>query len=142
MIENNLSEHFTLEEFTKPTLYDGLMYKNEPTGRQVVNLWALCRNVLEPLRELIGGPIIITSGFRSPASNKLVGGVTFSQHLEGRAADFTTMYDEHWQKLVRLIEEGELPVSFDQCILYRRRRFIHISFVTKEKNRNWYIIRL
>ena len=42
---------------------------------------------LEALREVLDEPIIITSGYRSPDYNEMVGGVKYSQHLKGRAAD-------------------------------------------------------
>lgn len=43
--------------------------------------------LLNHIRELYGKPIVVTSGYRSPAHNKKVGGVSNSQHIYGRAAD-------------------------------------------------------
>lgn len=43
--------------------------------------------VLQRLRDRIGRPLPIVSGYRSPATNKLVGGATHSYHLVGKAAD-------------------------------------------------------
>jgi len=42
---------------------------------------------LEKLRALIGKPIRIVSGYRSPAHNKRVGGAPDSRHLHNDAAD-------------------------------------------------------
>lgn len=42
---------------------------------------------LEELRELAGLAIVIDAGYRCPEHNKAVGGVSGSQHLEGKAAD-------------------------------------------------------
>jgi uncharacterized protein YcbK (DUF882 family) len=44
-------------------------------------------NVLEELRELAGGPLHVTSGYRCPAHNKDVGGSKNSYHMKGMAAD-------------------------------------------------------
>ena len=44
---------------------------------------------LQQLRDRIGKPISITSGYRCPAHNRAVGGATQSQHLTGKAADIT-----------------------------------------------------
>ena len=44
---------------------------------------------LQQLRDRIGKPIAITSGYRCPAHNRAVGGATQSQHLTGKAADIT-----------------------------------------------------
>jgi len=42
---------------------------------------------LEKLREYVGKPVVITSGYRTPEYNKRVGGAKQSQHMSGRAAD-------------------------------------------------------
>ncbi|EKO59735.1 peptidase M15 [Leptospira kirschneri str. H2] len=79
----NLSKNFTLSELT--VTQTGL--PNDPDERQVVNLKRLCETILEPLREAIGKPIGINSGFRSPAVNRKVKGSVTSQHMAGEAAD-------------------------------------------------------
>ena len=58
-----------------------------PTNEQIAHLVYLCATVLEPLREKIGRPLVVNSGYRSKALNKAVGGVANSYHLEGLAAD-------------------------------------------------------
>ncbi|ALO00647.1 peptidase [Leptospira interrogans serovar Hardjo-prajitno] len=60
---------------------------NDPDERQIVNLKRLCETILEPLREAIGKPIGINSGFRSPAVNRKIKGSVTSQHMAGEAAD-------------------------------------------------------
>ena len=62
---------------------------NTPGERERLALLALVEKVLDPLREALGEPIRITSGYRSPELNRLVGGVPTSQHLKGEAADCT-----------------------------------------------------
>lgn len=42
---------------------------------------------LQAVRDAVGGPVQVTSGFRSPAYNAGVGGATFSRHMYGDAAD-------------------------------------------------------
>jgi zinc D-Ala-D-Ala carboxypeptidase len=83
----NLSEHFTLEEltFSQIALRRGL--DNTPTEEQIANLMALCEDILEPARSLLNAPGVITSGFRSKALNKIIGGAIDSVHPEGLAAD-------------------------------------------------------
>ena len=78
-----LTPNFHLEEFTRTAT--GL--PNVPSGAERAALQALATHVLQPLRDSIGKPVYITSGFRSAAVNRAVGGVAGSQHRSGQAAD-------------------------------------------------------
>ena len=82
-----LSEHFDLNEFTRSATADRLHIDNSIPEELIPNLRNLCQQVLEPLREHLGTPIVISSGYRCPALNRAVGGVSNSQHLTGEAAD-------------------------------------------------------
>lgn len=85
--DNRLSEHFTLKEMTKTNT--GL--PNKITKEEIYqNLKDLVIEVLEPLRELYGLPIIVNSGYRSFDVNNAVNGSRTSQHQKGQAADITT----------------------------------------------------
>ena len=79
-----LSKNFTLEEMVA-TSHRKL--QDIPTLEVVQNLQKLCVLVLQPLRDAIGRPVYINSGYRSKRLNARVGGVTNSRHLQGRAAD-------------------------------------------------------
>ena len=84
-----LSKHFTLTELTRITSPQRLGLDNSPTVRELANLMRLAA-VLEDVRQVLGHrPILITSGFRSEAVNKAVGGSPSSAHRLGLAADFT-----------------------------------------------------
>lgn len=43
--------------------------------------------ILDILRQTIGKPVIITSGYRTPEHNTKVGGAKYSYHMRGMAAD-------------------------------------------------------
>ena len=88
------------------------------------NLRALVDEVLDPLREAYGKPIRVTSGYRCPKLNRLVGGSPNSQHTRGEAADIQPVVgnESDLDELARiLIANGK----FDQLILYPT--FIHVS---------------
>ena len=82
----NLSEHFVLGEFTRskyPEVY------NIPSHEAIANMKRLCV-WLEVLRNKVGHPIVINSGYRSPQLNRMVGGAANSNHLTGCAVDIRT----------------------------------------------------
>ena len=93
MTDIRLSEHFLLSEFTRSSTAERLGICNEldpfyPTHKDIIaNLRNLCEQVLEPLRAYVRQPIIISSGYRSPALNQALRGTPRSQHLTGEAAD-------------------------------------------------------
>ena len=82
-----LTEHFSLSEFERSATADRLHIDNTIPEELIPNLKNLCVQVLEPLREHFGTPVVISSGYRCPALNRAVGGASNSQHLTGEAAD-------------------------------------------------------
>lgn len=84
-----LTPHFTLLEFTESATASKHGIANNPPPEAVKNLRSLCTHTLEPLREALGLPVIITSGFRCKALNDIIAHHSHqSQHLKGQAADF------------------------------------------------------
>ena len=82
-----ITEHFTVEEFERSSTADRLGIANRVPAALLPNLKTLCEVVLEPLRAFARKPIVISSGYRCPALNRAVGGASQSQHLRGEAAD-------------------------------------------------------
>lgn len=80
-------KYFTIKELCASAKAVQLGIKNEPTKQALVNLESLVLNILDPLRIAWGGGIIVTSGYRSVALNKAVGGSPSSAHRYGLAAD-------------------------------------------------------
>jgi len=85
----NLSAHFTLAEMSRSAGAIRRGLDNTPPPQAIASMRLLCLNVLEPIRAHFARPVAITSGYRSPAVNKAVGGSSTSQHCKGEAADFT-----------------------------------------------------
>ena len=82
-----LTKNFKLEEFAKSETAQRRGINNSIPAELIPNIKALCENVLQPLRDAVGVPVKISSGYRCPALNKAVGGSSTSQHMKGEAAD-------------------------------------------------------
>lgn len=129
MERNKLSRNFDWKEFTKSDTAARLHIINEITDWDVRdNIKALVENLLQPLRDVWGGPLFINSGYRCPELNKAVGGVPTSQHAKGQAAD-VGVTDPY--ALAKLAKKMRLP--YDQLILYPS--FCHISYRKDGENR-------
>lgn len=107
-----LTEHFTLAEFTdsQTALRKGI--SNMPSEMAIANLHRVAE-VLEQVRALFGKPLVISSGYRSPALNSAVGGASSSAHLTGLAADFTVPGMTPSDTAKAIVKAG---IKFDQLI--------------------------
>ena len=121
-----LTEHFSLEEMCKTNAN----LKNVPNEAQVENMKRLCK-WLEFLRDewnLRYGegddPIVINSGFRSPAVNAAVGGVKGSNHLTGCAADIRVSGIEQLVRYATILLDisDESQEDFDELLLERNAK--------------------
>ena len=97
------SENFTLTELCKSKTAEAHRINNEPSATIVRNLQYGVDMVLQPLRNLYGKPIIITSGYRCQELNKLVGGVPNSYHTFGNAADIHVSGEEEAKVIFNLL---------------------------------------
>lgn len=125
-------KYFTIEELTKSATATRLKIDNTPTAEVVKNLTALVDNTLDPLREIYGKPIRVTSGYRCPRLNKAVGGVANSQHLTGQAADLCQGSREENRRLFAYLEQY---CVFDQLLWENGGQWIHVSYRADGKNR-------
>ncbi len=109
-----LSRNFTLSEFLQSDTAarnDISMFADEQI---VENLTQLTTSILQPLRDAIDIPIRITSGYRPPRLNALIGGSKTSSHMRGMAADIVVPGMEPRAVVDAL---GELNIIYDQIIL-------------------------
>ena len=120
----NLSEHFTLGEMLETRYYTS---QEMPEGATLLNLSRLCIEVLEPLREEVGVPIHVNSGFRSARVNEYVHGASNSAHLKGCAADITFNVDNRFATLSEAFTLLKKNPLVDQCIWYKKRSFLHVG---------------
>ena len=123
-----LSENFTLEELIRSNTAERMGIDNVPKDEKVVeNLRSLCLEVLQPLRDYVGAPVHINSGYRCPELNMVVGGVKNSQHCRGEAADIRIVSPKQGREWAAWIEDN---CRFDQMLLERNKNgavWLHVS---------------
>jgi hypothetical protein len=119
-----LTSHFTLAEL----IVTSQPFDNTPSEDTLVILTETARR-LETVRMLLEGAAIhVSSGYRSIAVNKAVGGSSKSAHLLGYAVDFTTK-EYTPLEICRIIAAS--TIKFDQLIY--EGTWVHISFDPKER---------
>lgn len=116
--------NFTISELVKSDTAEKNGINNTPDINSLDNLLELIFYVLQPLRNKLKKPIVITSGFRSVKVNALVGGVSNSQHLYGQAADITVSGMSTAQLFDFVKNSG---IEYDQCI-NEYNSWVHISY--------------
>jgi uncharacterized protein YcbK (DUF882 family) len=121
-----LSTHFTLAEMTTSETAARRGLPNNPGPAELSNLRRMA-NLLEQIRAKIGGPIVITSGYRAPAVNAAVGGSPNSDHMQGRAADCHRPGLTMRQFAERIVASG---VPFDNLIL-EFDSWVHIAVASE-----------
>jgi len=124
-------KHFTIDELTRSATAAALGIDNTPTAAARVWLTRLVAQVLDPLRELWGHPLRVTSGYRCQALNRAVGGARHSQHMRGQAADITTGSRGENRRLIAILRASGLP--FDQVIDERDGSWVHVSVAERPR---------
>ena len=118
-----LSRNFTLAELvatSHPRLQD------TPRLAVIQNLQRLCVLVLQPLRDTLGAPVYINSGYRSERLNARVGGVLNSRHLQGKAADIHCDNFDYAKVVFDILRQNP---NVDKVLLERKGRsvWVHVQ---------------
>ena len=127
-------KYFTIQELTASAtaLREGI--DNRPSKCAYHLLHVLVDQLLDPIREAWGEPIVVSSGYRCKQLNALVGGVKNSHHILGCAADIIAGNRADHRKLFKMIQkmQQEGRIKFTQLILEGDGRWIHISYVPSD----------
>lgn len=127
-----LTEHFTLEElaYTSKKGYD---LKNIAYAMQDLDKMQALAEFAERVRDVIGCPMIITSGFRCDELNKAVGGSDKSRHRLCEAIDFIPK-NKTIEEAIMLIFKSK-TLEYGQLIYEKTKnnKWIHISMGTKKQ---------
>lgn len=130
MIDIQLTSNFRLSEFIQSDIADklpALKIKQELISYDVLSNIIEVAHHLQRIRDDLGFPIYISSGYRCPELNRKVKGVGNSAHLKGLAVDMyhIDILDNGHDALIKSCQ----IVDFDQLIVYDN--FVHIGFTNK-----------
>ena len=127
-------KYFTIPELTSSATAQREGIDNRPNKCAYQLLHVLVEQLLDPIREAWGAPIVVSSGYRCKELNELVGGAKNSHHLLGCAADLIAGSKAEHRKLFELIQQMQLQgkIRFTQLIAENDFRWIHISYVPSD----------
>lgn len=123
--------NFSISELVKSDIAKQNHISNIPNIEQLDNMLNLIFYCLQPVRNSIKAPMIITSGFRCEKLNKLVGGAPNSNHLSGCAADFV-IKEITPKKIVEIISNSD--IAFNELI-NEHDKWVHISYLKRGNKR-------
>ena len=128
------ASYFTIQEMTSSATAQREGIDNRPPTSAYHLLHVLVEQLLDPIREAWGAPILVSSGYRCKELNALVGGAKNSHHLLGCAADLIAGSKAEHRKLFELIQQMQLQgkIRFTQLIAENDFRWIHISYVPSD----------
>src|SRR5210317_1674254 len=136
-----LSKSFSLNELTKSQTAEREGINNNPGEAQIEALQRLCENILQPVRDHYGMPVVVSSGFRSGQLCIAIGLSLNSQHALGQAADFE-IFGISNQELAHWIDKN---LDYDQMILEfwnpedKNSGWVHCSYKKPEENRKEFL---
>ena len=132
-----LTKHFTLAELTASGKARSLGLDNTPAPELVPRL-VRTAEMLERIRATLGVPVIVTSGYRAPAVNKAVGGVTSSDHMQGHAADIVAPGYGTATQIARTLAPLVSTLGIGQIILegVKGKQWVHVSTRVPDKPAN------
>lgn len=131
-----LSKNLSLVEVTKSATAIKHGIANEPSSQHLTNLKAVATNIFQPCRDYFGKPLAVTSGYRSPKLNELIGGSKRSQHSKGEALDLDAQVYGGFTnaELFYYIKDN---LDFDQLIWEfgtdEEPDWIHCSYTTENR---------
>jgi hypothetical protein len=128
-----LSKYVSLAEVTRSDTAKRKGISNEPTPEHLENLKTICEDVFDKIREHFGVPLFISSGYRSAALNKAIGGSSTSDHNNGRALDLDQDGHGNGVRNKDVFNYIKDNLEFDQVIFEHRRAdgdcdWVHVGY--------------
>tara|TARA_R110002051_G_scaffold305684_1_gene375815 strand:+ start:75 stop:512 length:438 start_codon:yes stop_codon:yes gene_type:complete len=127
-----LSNNLSLKEVTKSVTATRKGISNEPTQQHLQNLTIIANEVFQPIREHFNEPIYISSGYRSRALNKAIGGSKSSHHCKGMALDLDQDYRNTNVTNEQIFNYIKDNLEFTQLINENNYSWVHVSYDSRD----------
>ncbi len=126
----NLTPHFTLEELAGTTTQ--YQAQNLAEARKILGRMYQLAGFAERVREIIGRPVVINSGFRCVKLNNYLKGALTSQHLYAEAIDIKVS-GKTASEVFQILAASDL--KYDQLILEKvgNAQWVHVSIGSKKE---------
>jgi D-alanyl-D-alanine dipeptidase len=135
---NNISEHISYEEATRSLTAQQLGLENKPNAVHLAAMRLVAGACFEPARRHAGGPILVTSFFRTLELNRAIGGANSSQHIRGEAIDMKAPAEAKYTS-ADIFHYIRKNCEFDQLIWEfgtdKNPDWVHVSFSLARNNR-------
>lgn len=124
----NLSPHFSFNELTN-TSHSEVLPQNREYAKAFMKQLKYTAGALEEVRELLGVPMTITSGYRMPQLNKAVGGSATSKHTQGLCADFIPIGMSVKEAFAKITANKDKLLSVRKVIIegVKGKNWIHLQ---------------
>jgi len=136
---SKISEHLDLSEVIRSEQAKRMGISNMPTPEHIENMKKLAENIFEPIRNNFRVPIHISSGYRSEALNKAIGGSKTSQHSKCEAIDIDMDGSSNGVTNKMVFDYIYKNLNFDQLIwefgTSENPDWVHVSYNSKGTQR-------
>ena len=104
---------------------------------KAIDALTIVANKTQEIRDLLGKPLYINSGFRCLELNRILGSKDTSQHPKGEAIDFVCPKFGEPRDIVLFLKDKKIEV--DQCLV--EKTWVHLSIkATNNRNESAYYI--
>ena len=134
MVANlRLTENFSWAEVVGSVKAKEHGIDNEPTDEKIIQNIHSTADLMQRLRDILGERIDVSSWYRCPKLNILVGGSATSAHLQGLAVDFVSPLFGTPEEIVRALIPYVKELEIDQLIC-EDNRWVHAGFGGKQRD--------
>jgi len=130
-MNKRLTEDFNLSEFTNSQYAVRHNINNQPNDYELANIINITAPTMQKIRDLLGAPVHITSGYRCYALNRAIGGSGTSAHMSGLAVDFVAPRAGTPKEVAEELKRHVKDLRIDQLI--NEGQWVHVGFAAPNK---------